>query len=256
MYLSCCTWALSNPVETALTQLAASGFSWIDTRPHVLDLQTTPLPHGLRSSCVAASFGLEPGDDLASDDPAAAQRAAAFVAAALDYTAASGAATAYLVPGKEADAGTLKRYADALAPLAAYAAQLQVRLCLEHFPGTILPTVAATLDLIDQIGHDNLYLLFDIGHAQIANEEPTAALEAAGPRLGYVHLDDNDGQGDLHLGLLEGVLTLETLRHTLKTLADLDYDSGVSLEFNSNLPDPLGSLRRSRALVADIAAWA
>ena len=256
MYLSCCTWALADPVETALAHLAASGFTWIDTRPHVLDPQLGPPPNGLRCSCVAAAFGLEPGDDLASPDPAAAQRAAAYVADALAYSAAIGAATAYLVPGKEADGNTLKRYAAALAPLAERAAQLQVRLCLEHFPGTPLPTVAATLDFIAAVDHDNLFLLFDIGHAQMSAEDPSRALEAAGPRLGYVHLDDNDGQQDLHLGLTDGILTETILARTFQTLADLDYSGGLSLELSPNLADPLAALRQSRALVAAMAAWA
>ena len=48
-------------------------------------------------------------------------------------------------------------------------------------------------------------MLLDIGHNQIAGESVAESIEAAGDRLQYVHVNDNDAQSDLHVGLLEGV---------------------------------------------------
>ena len=43
----------------------------------------------------------------------------------------------------------------------------------------------------------------------MSGEDPEAVIANAGDRLGYVHLDDNDGLSDLHWSLLEGVMTEE-----------------------------------------------
>ena len=98
------------------------------------------------------------------------------------------------------------------------------------------------------ISHPNLYLLFDIGHAQISKEDPAAAIQAAGAQLGYVHLDDNDGVGDLHLGLTDGVLTEGVLQAALAALVNIGYDGEVSLELNPELEDPLTAIKKSREI--------
>jgi len=112
--------------------------------------------------------------------------------------------------------------------------------------------VTSTLVYLRGINHPNLYLLFDIGHAQITKEEPVAALHAAGDRLGYVHLDDNDGQRDLHWALLDGVLTRPVLRDTLAALDELHYTGGVSLELSSQLPDPHAAIQRSWQILTEV----
>jgi sugar phosphate isomerase/epimerase len=132
--------------------------------------------------------------------------------------------------------------------LADRADELGIKLCVEHFPGTALPTVATTLGLLRAISHPNLYLLFDIGHAQISKEDPAAAIQAAGAQLGYVHLDDNDGVGDLHLGLTDGVLTEGVLQAALAALVNIGYGGEVSLELNPELEDPLTALKKSREI--------
>ena len=68
----------------------------------------------------------------------------------------------------------------------------------------------------------------------------------AGPLLGYVHLDDNDGSRDLHLGLTDGILTEAVLADSFAALKDIVYNSSLSLELHPGLPDPLDALRRSR----------
>ena len=75
---------------------------------------------------------------------------------------------------------------------------------VEHFPGKALPTAAGTLEYLSRLNHPNLYLLLDTGHLQMSKEDPAAVIAAAGDRLGYVHLDDNDGEADLHWPLLDG----------------------------------------------------
>ncbi|MCC7263485.1 MAG: sugar phosphate isomerase/epimerase [Candidatus Latescibacteria bacterium] len=246
MILSCCAWALSGPEEQNLDRLAEMGFRHVDVRPQALRsprARQCLADLGLRVPCVAIAF---PEVPLDSPDEQEAARALAQLAAGLHHAHELGASTAYVVPGMDSSPPALARYARAIEPLAEQAAGLSLRLGIEHFPGRCLPTGAATLEFIENIGHPNLYLLFDLGHAQISAEDPAALIRRAGARLGYVHLDDNDGRQDLHLGLLEGVLTEATLRQTCAALEEVSYQGPVSLELHPPLPDPLDALRRSR----------
>ena len=113
------------------------------------------------------------------------------------------------------------------------------------------PRPQGTLEFVRDIAHPNLYLLLDIGHLLITGEDPRGLIESAGDRLGYVHLDDNDGEGDLHLSLLDGVMTQDFLDATFAALNGIGYDWAVSLELNPELPDPLDAIHRSRQIILD-----
>ena len=250
--LSCCAWALSDPEEAALGRIADAGFGWIDVRPDAFVSEAgrdRARDLGLRVSCVAASFGMPEGAALDSPDAGSARKALAHTEKALVHGVALGAGAVYVVPGSDGSREALDRYAASLAFAADRAQVHGLKLCIEHFPGRALPTVAATLDFLKEIGHPNLYLLFDIGHAQMSGEDAGAAIASAGARLGYVHLDDNDGVGDLHLSLTDGVLTEAGLRKAFDALVEVGYDGAVSLELSPKLPDPLEALRQSREVV-------
>lgn len=256
MKFACCTWALAGPAEIILTQLAQLGFAWIDVRAIDFTADTSRdliAAHGLRLSCVGLSFALPPGVTLDSADRTVRAQAIAAASTGLRHAAHLGADTTYIIPGLDASAPALARCTDTLTTLADEAATLGLKLCIEHFPGRALPTVTSTLAYLRSINHPNLYLLFDIGHAQMSKEEPVAALHAAEDRLGYVHLDDNDGQGDLHWALLDGVLTRTVLRDTLAALNQLQYTGGVSLELSPQLPTPYAAIQRSWQILTEIA---
>ena len=252
MNLSCCVWSLPGPEAEVMSRVAKAGFSSIDVRPSAL---TSPIAHdiagqlGLRVSCVAASFGLPDGASLESPDERASGQAMDYINQSLSEAAELGAKTAYIVPGK-AEGGTyLDRLARNLSLAAEGASNSGIKLCVEHFPGSALPTVSETLAFLQGIGHPNLYLLFDTGHAQISGEEMVATIKAAGPHLGYVHLNDNDGLGDLHLPLLDGIMDRRALTRMLNALVDVGYSGPLSFELNQNLPDTDESLKRSREIV-------
>jgi len=230
------------------------GFKKIDIRPDFLepeDLSTLEESPSLSVSSIAASFGVPEGAALESSSAGARAKAAGHVEEVVRQCAALGGSVVYLVPGKDDNPKTLNRYADSLAEAADRAAQHEIRLCVEHFPGTALPTAAATLDFINAISHPNLGLLFDIGHVQISGEDPAVVIHEAGERLVYVHLDDNDGLGDLHWALLDGVMTTASLRDTFRALHDIDYAGAVSLELSPQLKDPYDALERSRQIAID-----
>ena len=249
MKVSCCVWALPGSPERVLQQAAASGFDAVDVRPFFAALAARAAE--LSTSCVAISHGAPEGTRLDSDDASSVSAAMAYAERGLEYAADIDATTAYVVPDSDAGSDSLDRYGRSLATLGNRASELNIRLCVEHMPGSALPTIAATLNFLHNLDHPNLSLLLDIGHAQMSREDPAAAIAAAGARLGYVHLDDNDGIGDQHLSLTDGILTLTELRGTLKAVAAGPYNGPVSLELHPDLADPLSALMQSLRLVRE-----
>ncbi len=255
MTISCCTWALGGAEADVLAGIASAGPRHIDHRPFdfrsaesrrlISDLELTP-------ACMATGFGMPKGAALDGADTGARDAAVEHTRRALEYACETGIRRAYMLPGEEAGGEPLRRYGESVAGLADVAAGYGIKLCIEHFPDKALPTVRDTLDFIEDLGHDNLYLLFDIGHAQISKEDPAESIAAAGDRLGYFHLDDNDGRADLHWALLDGVLTKDVLKNTLDTLEKIGYDGPVSLEMNPGLPDPRAAIEDGYRLMRSL----
>ncbi len=255
MDISCCAWALSGPEEKALNRLSTLGFKYIDVQTHTFTsasarAQMSQL--GLAVRCVALSFNMPAEAALDSAEKTARRRALDHLEAGLDQAASYGVDTAYVVPGMEAN--LLGHFGDSFTAAADLAAARQIKLCVEHFPGKALPTASGTLAYLDELGHANLYLLMDSGHLQISDEDPVQTIAQAGTRLGYAHLDDNDGEGDLHWSLCDGVLTRDGLAATLEALDKSAYSGPVSLELHPQLPDPAAALAQSLSLVNDILA--
>lgn len=227
MKLACCTWTLfgigssttsaNSEASNRLTQLGEVGFRWMDARPGDLstDRAHTKMSElHMGATCIGISFGIPEQYTLHSKDPDELEKAIDFAQKGVDDVQKNGARTAYVVPPLDDSQQATERFAIAIPSLADYAAERGVKLCIEHFPGRGLDTVDQTLDSIHELDHPNLYLLFDLGHAQITKEEPGKAIRKAGDLLGYVHLDNNDGEQDLHWALLDGVMTHDALAST------------------------------------------
>ncbi len=242
--------------EAAARRAAALGFTYVD----IVGLAERPAAHrealadaGLLVSCAAVGRGLPDGHTLDADSMPARRAAVEEVKRQIADAAGLGATHCYLVPGLDGGADALHRFADSCTHLADHAAARMVRLCVEHVPGRALATVAATLDWLRELGHDNLSLLLDIGHCLMTNEDAAEAVRRAGPKLGYVHCDDNDGKGDLHWPLLNGALTREGLRDLGAALRSVGYRGPLSLELNPANADPVAALREGKELLESLA---
>ncbi len=247
MELSCCAWALTGREKDTLNTLADIGFNSIDIQAKTFqnpDAQSQIKDLGLTLSCLAMSFNMDDGAALDSTSPTGRQTALDHCRAALDQAAGLNIKTTYVVPGE--DPAGLPHFSETMLQVADYAAERGIRVGIEHFPGKALPTAAGTLEYLADLGHDNLYLLLDTGHLQMSKEDPAAIIAAAGDRLTYVHLDDNDGEDDLHWSLLDGVLSEKALGAIFSALGPSPYSGPASLELNPNLPDPTAALAKSR----------
>ena len=221
MRIACCIWALNENETETLRQVQEIGFDAIDIQPtHQRSLESRLLAQelGLRVSCLGASFGMPAGAALDHADANERQRAVDHILAAIQHAADIGADTVYVIPGADDQPDAIDRYRQSVMRLADAAAAREIKLAIEHFPGMALPTAGGALEFIRQARHENLYLLYDSGHIQMSGEDPASVIKNAGDKLGYVHLDDNDGIKDLHWSLLDGVMTDASLVDTLRAL--------------------------------------
>lgn len=252
MKLSCCVWALTLPENELLNEVKSIGFDWIDIQPHMLqtaDTRSLAELHGFKVSCVGASFGLPEGISLDAMEESNRQLAVDHTIQTIALASDLGADTVYVVPGLDTSPASLAQFASSVRNIADRANDHHIKICIEHFPGRALPTASVTLAFIESVNHPNLYLLYDSGHVQMANEDPSDIILKAGSKLGYVHFDDNDGINDSHLSLLDGVMTMDDLNKTFHALHQIGYDGAISLELNPTLPSPKQSLIASREIL-------
>jgi sugar phosphate isomerase/epimerase len=247
--LSALLTSLPLPLPAALGALADLGFAAVDVVPGGWDAadREALADSGLIVCCAAVGRDLPEGCTLDMADLAGRRCGVQVVERQLIEAAQLGARFAYLVPGP--DPQGLLRFADSCAQLAAFAERRMMRLCVENMPGRVLPSAAAVLDWLAQPGLEPVGLLLDVGHCLISSEDPARLVGQAGDRLGYVHLDDNDGRSDLHWPLLTGRLTAMHLRDLFAALRATDFSGGVALELNPSLPDPVRNLSASREIV-------
>jgi sugar phosphate isomerase/epimerase len=203
---------------------------------------------GVGVACAALGRDLSAGLSLDALSMTTRRAAVEEVKRQLNDAAALGATCAYLVPPLDDRGACLPAFAEVCGLLAEHAAARMIQLCLEPIPGRLVPDARAMLAFLDEAAHPNLGLLLDVGHCLISGEDPAEMVRRAGPRLAYVHLDDNDGVGDLHWPLLTGRLTEDHLRQLGQALRDVGHRGGIALELNPKNPDPEEALRRSKTL--------
>lgn len=261
--LSAFATSLPGDFARVLMEIAALGFSHVDLVAEVdrpADHREALADSGLLVSCLALGRNLPPGHTLDAADAGVRRAALTLLQRQVADAAHLGATTVFLVPplpltplpsgerGKgERDIATAMAYfAEGCALLADYASGRMVRLCVENVPGRALPSAAATLDWLERLAHPHLGLLLDVGHCLLSVEDAAAVVRRAGERLGYVHLDDNDGVGDLHWPLFTGRLTEQQLAETFMALREIGYRGTLALELNPANEEPVEALRRGK----------
>lgn len=247
LHVAFCLWGLPDDPAAATAFAADAGFQSVDVRPGYGSLPASA--RSLPVTCMAVAHLMPDGAMLDATSEASRQPAVDHVRAGIHEAQGLGIRDVYLAPPATPDAAAMAAYRESALTLADDAQRAGVRLGIEHFPGRGLPTVRETLDFIAGCGHANLYLLLDIGHNQIAGESVAESIQAAGDRLQYVHVNDNDAQSDLHLGLLEGVQNETWVSDALRAVVEAPYDGPVSVEVNMALDDPGAAAANSLSIV-------
>ncbi|MFP4303816.1 MAG: sugar phosphate isomerase/epimerase family protein [Rhodosalinus sp.] len=152
--------------------------------------------------------------------------------------------------------GLMEACADCLAPVLDRAATEGVTLVLENIDDT---DPADRGDLVARIGHANLKLSVDTGHADLAHANYGAppvidVLAAAGSALAHVHLQDVDGHADRHWHPGDGRINW---RPVMEHLAAPEHPARLILEVRANLhrlpetADTLARLARQAPCLTD-----
>jgi sugar phosphate isomerase/epimerase len=236
---------------TEVRLAAGLGFTHID----VVALEERPASDlealadaGVLVRCAAVGRGLPDGCTPDAADVGLRRDALVRMRRQVADAARLGATHAYVVSGTDASADGLARFAETCGLLADYAAGRMVRLCVEPIPGRALPSAAVVLAWLEKTDHVNLALLLDVGHCLLSGEDAAAAARTAGARLGYVHLDDNDGVSDLHWPLLTGRLTAGYLTCLAVALREMAFTEGLSLELKTAAAERAPALRESKTI--------
>jgi len=127
------------------------------------------------------------------------------VARAIEYATALGAPQVNCLAGKAplgASEATLRQtFVGNLRQAAAALKAAGIRLLVEpintyDIPGFYLNRTAQALAILDEVGSDNLFVQYDIYHAQRMEGELAATLSKQLARIGHVQLADNPGRNE------------------------------------------------------------
>ncbi len=117
--------------------------------------------------------------------------------------------------------------------------KIGVRLEIEHLnsydmPNFLLNTTKQALDLIDEVDHPNIYLQYDVYHAQRMEGELAGILRSNLSRISHIQIADNPGRHQPGTGEIN-------YRWLLADFMAAGYDRHIGLEYLPT-PDSAGSL--------------
>jgi len=126
----------------------------------------------------------------------------------------------------------------------------RVRLLLETIdpeenPKYYLTSIAEALDIVETVNHQQVQLLYDFFHEQIANGNLIAKLEKSIPHLGLVHIADVPGRHEPGTGEIN-------YQNIFRKLAELKYSGTAAMEFRPS-GDPVAQLRAAREMALQAA---
>ena len=181
----------------------------------VAELQSRLKDNGLK----LVLHNLPPGDWDAGERGIAClpERAGEFregVARAIEYATALGVPQVNCLAGKApsgvSDATLRETFVGNLRHAAAALKKAGIRLLVEpintfDIPGFYLNRTAQALSILDEVGSDNLFVQYDIYHAQRMEGELVATMQKHLSRIAHIQLADNPGRnepgtGEIHYG--------------------------------------------------------
>lgn len=254
---------MNNPISALLTSLpmafehAVHALAELEfTHVDLIALEERPAHHlnaladsGLIVSCMSLGRDLPEGHTLDADSRSVREETVTLIKRQINDSAYLGATHAYLVPGNNDSEHGQLYFTECVGMLADFAESRMIQLCVEHMPNTWLSRADTTLNWIRQELGGKVKLLLDIGHCLISDEDTAQVIANAGDELGYVHFDDNDGVNDLHLPLLTGKLTDESLLQIIRALDEHVYQGTVALELRADGRQSLTNLSEGRELL-------
>jgi sugar phosphate isomerase/epimerase len=100
---------------------------------------------------------------------------------------------------------------ESLDTLLQHAEQAGVRLLLENTPYCFRPTMDQLIDVVKEVGNDNLKIVYDVANATYIGENPAACLLSGHPTIGLLHISDTGLEEWGHDPIGTGVVDFEEL---------------------------------------------
>lgn len=248
---ACIEWLFADgdrPFVDRVRAAAEAGFARVEFWG-TSDKDIAALEHAIRETGVTVSaFVSEPAGRLV--DPGTHDEFVAGVASSSRLAQRLNARGLIVLAG-DARAGVPRRdqhdaIVEGLRRAAPIAAAAGARLYLEPLntlvdhEGYFLDSTAEGLDIVREVGHSAVTLLYDLYHSIVMGEEPADVLRGAGLLVGHVHVADAPGRHEPGTGEIDWPLQLEALRAS-------GYAGPIGLEYRP-VADTAASLEYVRSL--------
>lgn len=153
------------------------------------------------------------------------------VGRAIEYAEALGCTRLNCLAGIPADpqGKAIDTLVDNLKFAAAVTQRAGIRLMLEPLntrdnPGFLISTTTQAMQVIDAVGSRNLFLQYDLYHAQVMEGDLTRTLETLLPRIGHIQIADNPGRHEPGSGEIN-------FPFLLRRIDDLGYAGWIGCEY-------------------------
>lgn len=219
MRLSVSTFVYLNyPLEEAIKRVASFGYHGVEIwggRPHAYrrDLSAAEIEalraliakHGLEiSGFIPAQFRYP--TNLCIPDERIRQDSVRYIQDSIKTAASLGAPLVSICPGHslygQGREDAWERLKESLRTLSSFASGHGIRLAVEpadRYETDLVQTSDDALLLLEELGLDNVGVVFDTGHGHVLGENLAEAVRKLGSALFHIHIDDNHGQRDEHL---------------------------------------------------------
>ncbi len=117
---------------------------------------------------------------------------------------------------------TLDWLYESLETLLPRAEQAGVRLLLENTPYCFRPTIDLLVDLVKEIGNDNLKIVYDVANAAYIGEDPVVGLRSAHAVIGLVHISDTAREEWGHDPIGTGIVKFKELGEAVEATCKID----------------------------------
>ena len=117
---------------------------------------------------------------------------------------------------------TLRWLHESLNVLLRDAEKAGIRLLLENTPYCFRPTMDELVGVVNEVGNDNLKIVYDVANAAFIGENPVASVLSAHSRIGLLHISDTGLSEWGHDPIGTGVIDWESLGKAIETTCNMD----------------------------------
>jgi sugar phosphate isomerase/epimerase len=118
-----------------------------------------------------------------------------------------------------------------------------LNIAMENLPekyGFIMKTPEDFQKFYKETGINDVGIVLDVGHANLEGQTENF-LRKLPDKIGHIHVSDNMGENDQHLGLGYGKINWQRFAETLR---EIDYDKMVMIESAEHVTESLQKLRQ------------